>query len=75
MFKRRVAGYFAIITQAVAAILTILIVGQQGYTGGIMVSPTCARCTAGISAPTTPIILYFVEWCCCSVHRRRTSHR
>src|SRR6516165_1535071 len=30
MFKRRVGGtYFAIITQAVAAILTILIVGQQ----------------------------------------------
>ncbi|HEY2901194.1 MAG TPA: urea ABC transporter permease subunit UrtC [Polyangia bacterium] len=36
MFKRRVGGvYFAIITQAVAAILAILIVGQQGYTGGI----------------------------------------
>jgi len=36
MFKRRVGGvYFAIITQAFAAILTILIVGQQGYTGGI----------------------------------------
>src|SRR6201982_1393554 len=36
MFKRRVGGvYFAIITQAIAAIMTILIVGQQGYTGGI----------------------------------------
>jgi len=36
MFKRRVGGvYFAIITQAMAAILTILIVGRQGYTGGI----------------------------------------
>ena len=36
MFKRRVGGvYFAIITQAVALILTILIVGQQGYTGGV----------------------------------------
>ena len=36
MFKRRVGGvYFAIITQAIAAILTILIVGQQGYTGGV----------------------------------------
>ncbi|MDP9036832.1 MAG: urea ABC transporter permease subunit UrtC, partial [Myxococcota bacterium] len=36
MFKRRVGGvYFAIITQAVAAIATILIVGRQGYTGGI----------------------------------------
>jgi urea transport system permease protein len=36
LFKRRVGGvYFAIITQALAAVLTILIVGQQGYTGGI----------------------------------------
>lgn len=36
MFKRRVGGvYFAIITQAIAAILTILIIGQQGYTGGV----------------------------------------
>ena len=36
MFKRRVGGvYFAIITQAMAAILSILIVGRQGYTGGI----------------------------------------
>lgn len=36
MFKRRVGGvYFAIITQVVAVILTVLIVGQQGYTGGI----------------------------------------
>lgn len=36
MFKRRVGGvYFAIISQAVASIITILIVGQQGYTGGI----------------------------------------
>lgn len=36
MFKRRVGGvYFAIITQAIAMILTILIVGQQGYTGGV----------------------------------------
>ena len=36
MFRRRVGGtYFAIITQAIAAILTILIIGQQGYTGGV----------------------------------------
>lgn len=36
MFTRRVGGvYFAIITQALAAILTILIIGQQGYTGGV----------------------------------------
>ncbi len=36
MFKRRVGGvYFAIITQSIAAIMTILIIGQQGFTGGI----------------------------------------
>jgi len=36
MFKRRVGGvYFAIITQAVALILTTLIIGLQGYTGGV----------------------------------------
>jgi urea transport system permease protein len=36
MFRRRVGGvYFSIITQAVALILTVLIIGQQGYTGGV----------------------------------------
>ena len=36
MFKRRVGGvYFAIITQSVAAILSIVIIGQQGLTGGV----------------------------------------
>ncbi|MEM1360704.1 MAG: urea ABC transporter permease subunit UrtC [Pseudomonadota bacterium] len=36
MFRRRVGGvYFAIITQAIAAVMTILIIGQQGYTGGV----------------------------------------
>ncbi|MEQ8341043.1 urea ABC transporter permease subunit UrtC [Marinovum algicola] len=36
MFRRRVGGvYFAIITQAIAAILTILSIGQQGFTGGV----------------------------------------
>ncbi|MGE0387348.1 MAG: urea ABC transporter permease subunit UrtC [Gammaproteobacteria bacterium] len=36
MFKRRVGGvYFAIITQAVALILSVLIIGKQGYTGGV----------------------------------------
>jgi urea transport system permease protein len=36
MFKRRVGGvYFAIITQAIASILSILIIGRQGYTGGV----------------------------------------
>jgi urea transport system permease protein len=36
MFRRRVGGvYFAIITQALALILSIVIIGRQGYTGGV----------------------------------------
>lgn len=36
MFKRRVGDvYFSIVTQAVALILTVLIIGRQGYTGGV----------------------------------------
>ena len=35
VFKKRVGGvYFAILTQALALTLTVLLVGQQGYTGG-----------------------------------------
>jgi urea transport system permease protein len=62
MFKRRVGGvYFAIITQAVAAILTILIVGQQGYTGGIN-GITDLRTLNGwdIRSDEAKLILYFV---------------
>src|SRR6201747_2644115 len=63
MFKRRVGGtYFAIITQAVAAILTILIVGQQGYTGGIN-GMTDLRTLKGwdIRPDNAKVILYFFE--------------
>jgi urea transport system permease protein len=63
MFKRRVGGvYFAIITQAIAAILTILIVGQQGYTGGIN-GITDLRTLKGwdIRTDHAKLILYFVE--------------
>ena len=36
MFKRRVDDvYFSIVTQAIAAILAILIIGHQGWTGGV----------------------------------------
>ncbi len=64
MFKRRVGGvYFAIITQALAAVLTILIVGQQGYTGGIN-GITDLRTLLGwdIRTDGAKYILYFV--CC-----------
>ncbi len=63
MFKRRVGGtYFAIITQAIAAILTILIVGQQGYTGGIN-GITDLRTLHGwdIRTDSAKVILYFVN--------------
>ncbi|MFN3233627.1 MAG: urea ABC transporter permease subunit UrtC [Alphaproteobacteria bacterium] len=63
MFKRRVGGvYFAIITQAVAAILTVLIVGQQGLTGGIN-GITDLRTLLGwdIRSDSAKYILYFVN--------------
>jgi urea transport system permease protein len=64
MFKRRVGGvYFAIITQALAAVLTILIVGRQGYTGGIN-GITDLRTLLGwdIRTDHAKYVLYFV--CC-----------
>lgn len=64
MFKRRVGGvYFAIITQAIAAILTILIIGQQGYTGGVN-GITDLRTLLGwdIRTDEAKYILYFL--CC-----------
>src|ERR1700755_2194277 len=64
MFKRRVGGvYFAIITQAFAAVMTILIIGRQGYTGGIN-GITDPRTMLGwdIRTDHAKYILYFV--CC-----------
>jgi urea transport system permease protein len=63
MFKRRVGGvYFAIITQAIAAIMTILIVGQQGYSGGIN-GITDLRTLLGwdIRTDGAKYVLYFVN--------------
>ncbi len=63
MFKRRVGGtYFAIITQAIAAILTILIIGQQGYTGGVN-GITDLRTLHGwdIRTDHARIVLYFIN--------------
>jgi len=62
MFKRRVGGvYFAIITQAVALILTVLIIGQQGYTGGVN-GITDLKTMAGwdIRSDSAKMTLYFV---------------
>lgn len=63
MFRRRVGGvYFAIITQAISAILTILIIGQQGYTGGIN-GITDLRTLLGwdIRSDSARYLLYFVN--------------
>lgn len=63
MFKRRVGGvYFAIITQVIALILTVLIVGQQGYTGGIN-GITDLKTLHGwdIRDDSSKYILYFVN--------------
>ncbi len=66
MFKRRVGGvYFAIITQAVALILTVLIIGRQGYTGGVN-GMTDLKTLLGwdIRTDSAKYILYFV---CCAL--------
>lgn len=63
MFKRRVGGvYFAIITQAVTLILTVLIIGQQGYTGGVN-GITDLKTLNGwdIRTDSAKVILYFVN--------------
>lgn len=63
MFKRRVGGvYFAIITQAVALILTVLIIGQQGFTGGVN-GMTDLKTMLGwdIRTDEAKFILYFVN--------------
>lgn len=62
MFKRRVGGvYFAIITQAVALILTVLIIGRQGYTGGVN-GMTDLKTMLGwdIRTDSARLILYYV---------------
>ena len=63
MFKRRVGGvYFAIITQVIAVIMTVLIVGQQGYTGGIN-GITDLKTIHGwdIRTDSAKYILYFIN--------------
>ncbi len=63
MFKRRVGGvYFAIITQIFAVILTVLIVGQQGYIGGIN-GITDLRTLKGwdITSDTAKYVFYFLN--------------
>lgn len=63
MFKRRVGDvYFSIVTQAIAAILSILIIGQQGLTGGVN-GITDLKTMLGwdIRSDSAKLILYFVN--------------
>src|SRR6201988_804353 len=66
MFKRRVGGvYFAIITQALAAVMTILIIGRQGYTGGINgITDLPTLLVWGLRTDSAKYVLYFV---CCAL--------
>ncbi len=63
MFKRRVGGvYFAIITQAIASILSILIIGQQGYTGGVNgITDLRTLMGWGIRTEQARLVLYYVN--------------
>ncbi len=63
MFKRRVNGvYFSIIMQAISAIVTILVVGQQGFTGGIN-GITDLKTMHGwnINTDSAKYVLYFIN--------------
>ncbi len=63
MFTRRVGDvYFSIVTQAIAAILTILIIGQQGFTGGVN-GITDLKTLHGwdIRTDSAKYVLYFVN--------------
>lgn len=61
-FKKRVGGvYFSIITLSLSAIMALLIIGQQGYTGGVN-GLTNFSTLAGfnLQSPTATWVLYFV---------------
>lgn len=63
VFRKRVSGvYFAIITLALALTLTVLLVGQQGYTGGAN-GITDFKTLAGMSiiSDEAKRVLYFVQ--------------
>ncbi len=63
MFKRRVGDvYFSIVMQAIALILTVLIIGQQGLTGGVN-GITDLRTLLGwdIRSDDAKLILYFIN--------------
>jgi len=61
-FRKRVGGvYFSIVTLALASIMAIVIIGQQGYTGGVN-GLTDFKTVAGISfdGPGVKLTLYYL---------------
>lgn len=59
-FRKRVGGvYFSIITLSLSAIMALLIIGQQGYTGGVN-GLTDFKTALGfdLQAPAAPWVLY-----------------
>ncbi|MEX6667509.1 urea ABC transporter permease subunit UrtC [Pseudomonas sp. W2-17] len=63
LFRRRVGDvYFSIVTQAIALILTVLIIGQQGLTGGIN-GITDLKTLLGwdIRSDSAKLLLYFIN--------------
>lgn len=63
VFRKRVGGvYFAIVTLALALTLTVMLVGQQGYTGGAN-GITDFKTLAGMSiiSEQAQRVLYFVQ--------------
>ena len=62
VFRRRVRGaYFAILTQALAAAFVILLIGQQGYTGGTNGLTNFSQAFGlDLSDPTNQRMFYFI---------------
>ncbi len=63
MFRNRVGGvYFSIVTMSLVSILSILIIGQQGYTGGINgITNFSTMAGWSLDTPKAKLILYFVN--------------
>ena len=62
VFRSRITGvYFALITQALALIVSILFIGQQPYTGGTNgITNYTTMFGFALNSPTIQIVLYYV---------------
>ncbi len=63
VFRSRITGvYFALITQALALIISILFIGQQGYTGGTNgITNYTTIFGYSLHAPSMQLILYYAS--------------